>query len=38
VIGRTTPWAAIRAICAALSVGNMSAASGALVSGVERVV
>jgi hypothetical protein len=38
VIGRITPWEAIRAICAELSVGNMSAASGALVRGVERVV
>src|SRR5687767_3020041 len=36
-IGRSTPWAAIRAICADVSVGNMSAASGALVSGVDRM-
>ena len=33
VIGRITPWEAIRAICAELSVGNMSAAFAALVSG-----
>jgi hypothetical protein len=28
----------MRAICAALSVGNMSAASAALVSGVEGTI
>jgi hypothetical protein len=33
VIRRVTPCEAIRAICAGLSVGNMSGASGALVSG-----
>jgi hypothetical protein len=38
VIGRITPWEAIRAICPDVSVGNMSAAFAALVSGVERVV
>ena len=37
-IGRITPWEAIRAICAALSSGNMSAAFAALVKGVEAVV
>jgi hypothetical protein len=38
VIGRITPWKAIRAICAELSVGNMSAAFAALVRGVERLI
>ena len=38
VIGRITPWEAIRAICAALSVGNMSAACGEAVERVERGV
>src|SRR3954466_15546101 len=36
VMGRITPWQAIRAICAAVSVGNISDALAALVSGVER--
>src|SRR6476619_5719598 len=38
VIGRITPWEAIRPICAALSSGNMSAAFAEVVSRVERVV
>src|SRR5262245_11917185 len=37
VIGRITPWEAIRAICAELTVGNMSAAFGALERSVDRV-
>src|SRR6187549_4159785 len=35
--GRVTPCEAIRAICADVSVGNRSAAPGALVSGVDRI-
>ena len=38
VIVRITPRDAIRAICAGLNVGNMSAAWGALVSSVERAI
>src|SRR5262245_55823980 len=37
VIGRITPWEATRAICEALSAGNMSAAFGPLVKSVDRV-
>src|SRR5262245_9159685 len=35
VAGRVTPWEAIRAICADVSVRNRSAAYGALVSGSD---
>ena len=38
VIGRVTPWEATRAICAGVSVGNMSDALAALMRGVERRV
>src|SRR5262245_53749394 len=38
VMGRITPRLAIRAICAELSLGNRSAAFGALLSSVERVI
>src|SRR5262245_26950973 len=37
VMGRVTPWEAIRAICAEVRVGNRSAASAALESGVDQV-